>query len=349
MAWVVAFAVTVPLACLGRNPAYRGPASEDTSEETSHTSEEANTAVESSYTSEEANTSERRDTFSGSSASGTASSLATSSSGSSGDSESAELRVPPRFGKAVALDELNSDLDDEGPTVSRDGLEIIFASNRNDEDFDLFVARRPTTDAPWDKPTLLDTLNSTRDETQPALCGGDRILLFASQHDGGRQQRMYYSTRTHSEAPWSAPEPVPLRDSDGNAWPARLSVDSLTLFYVVEDDEDLELMMSTRTALDDGFSRGTPIDALNSSDDDIRAWFDDTGELVMFTSTREGNEDLWWSTRTNDAFDPPLPVTSLNGNAAERDPWLTDGGALYYASDATGSFDLYVAPRLDDL
>jgi Tol biopolymer transport system component len=56
--------------------------------------------------------------------------------------------------------------------------------------------------------------------------------------------------------------------------------------------------------------------------------------------------DIRFSTRDDLGahFSDPLPVTGLNTDADDRDPWLSaDGKRLYFSSDRVGELDIYVA------
>jgi WD40 repeat protein len=62
-----------------------------------------------------------------------------------------ELRPDGSYGPGVAVTELNSTFEDQQPNVSRDGLTIVFASNR-DGNMDIFRATRATTADAWGTP-----------------------------------------------------------------------------------------------------------------------------------------------------------------------------------------------------
>src|SRR6266480_5813930 len=94
---------------------------------------------------------------------------------------------------AVHLDApINSPCQDQTPTLSRDQLALYFMSNRqgglgNDtpdgcqDTFDLWVARRPSRDSPWDNPVNLGApVNSQFNEFHLNLSFDGRTLLFIS-------------------------------------------------------------------------------------------------------------------------------------------------------------------------
>jgi hypothetical protein len=89
-------------------------------------------------------------------------------------------------------------------------------------------------------------------------------------------------------------------------------------------------------------------DAFQSAD----GFLNDTGTELYFSSTRDGTDsDLYVSRRTSltDVFGEPEALTDLNdpeGRSEERMPWLSsDEKRLYFVSDRTGQYALYLATR----
>ena len=91
-----------------------------------------------------------------------------------------EVRDDGTFGPATPVAELNGPwMADQGPTVRRDGLEVIFLSNRAGMGgswkwglFDFYRATRESTADPWSEPELVTSLGF------PALAQGRIALSF---------------------------------------------------------------------------------------------------------------------------------------------------------------------------
>ena len=112
------------------------------------------------------------------------------------------------FDSAVLITELSTSSLDRQPAVRRDGLEIIFASNRPgsitvnpppaNRPLDLWVATRAKTSDPWGTPVNLGpAVNSTATEAGPALSFDGRTLYFQSIGTVGGQTffDLYVTTR----------------------------------------------------------------------------------------------------------------------------------------------------------
>jgi hypothetical protein len=96
------------------------------------------------------------------------------------------------FGPREAVAALNSPRDDVMPNISKDGREIVFASNRDggQGDFDIWSSTRTSVLEPWTAPTNLGTaVNGPGRETRPALSWDGSRLYF------GRSGEIYLSSR----------------------------------------------------------------------------------------------------------------------------------------------------------
>jgi hypothetical protein len=112
-----------------------------------------------------------------------------------------DIYVSPTSGRSIGppapVAGLNTPSEDARPYVRRDGLEIVFDSNRPGGLglFDVWSATRPRTDAPWSEPVNLGVaVNSPAAETRPSLSGDGQILYFGSTRRAS--QDVFTSART---------------------------------------------------------------------------------------------------------------------------------------------------------
>lgn len=127
------------------------------------------------------------------------------SSGS--DIYGSERQADGSFGPAAPVSELNTAASDIQPNVRKDGLEVVFASNRRaGTDQDLYVATRDSVDAPFSAPVNLgDAVNTTTaSETRPSLSWDGTVLLF-----GRAPKARPISTSPPGREPWVATEGWP--------------------------------------------------------------------------------------------------------------------------------------------
>ena len=87
---------------------------------------------------------------------------------------------------------VNSTWENSHPTISADGLSLVFTSDRDGGSggTDLWMTRRSTIDGPWSEPVNLGpTVNGDRWDTHPEISADGRSLLFSSNRHEGRYGR----------------------------------------------------------------------------------------------------------------------------------------------------------------
>jgi len=107
------------------------------------------------------------------------------------------------FGPAVPVGSLNdAGANDIQPNVRKDGLEVVFSSNRTGSlAQDIWTSTRASLDDPWSAPTNLGSaVNSVTGaaETRPSLSWGGRQLLFGRAPGPEGMSDIYVSTRTRN-------------------------------------------------------------------------------------------------------------------------------------------------------
>lgn len=114
------------------------------------------------------------------------------------DIYAATLQPDETFGQAVLVPGLNSPRDDRGPTIRRDGLEILFTSNRTGSilnlqlqpSYDIWTATRPSSADPWSTPVNVDPsgalgVNTGKHDGGPSLSfDGETMYFQAAQRPG---------------------------------------------------------------------------------------------------------------------------------------------------------------------
>jgi hypothetical protein len=102
------------------------------------------------------------------------------------------------FGPASPVAELNTAFSDIQPNVRKDGLEVVFASNRRaGTDQDLYGATRESVNDPFSAPVNLgEAVNTTTaSETRPSLSWDARTLLFGRNPGPEGSTDIYITTR----------------------------------------------------------------------------------------------------------------------------------------------------------
>jgi len=148
------------------------------------------------------------------------------------DSADANWSPPENLGEVV-----NTDTDERWTTISRDGLELYFdAFDRPGGcgSWDLWVTKRETRDAPWQKPQNLgEKVNSNVLDARPCLSADGLMLFFDSKQPGGYGEAdLYFTRRKTREDPWEkAINLGPFINTPAYEEIAYISADGSTLYF----------------------------------------------------------------------------------------------------------------------
>ena len=102
------------------------------------------------------------------------------------------------FGGSTAVSGLNSPANDIQPNVRKDGLEVVFSSNRvgGIGTQDIWISTRARFNAPWSAPVNVGAaVNTAAAETRPSLSRNARQLLFGRAPGPEGIGDIYVSTR----------------------------------------------------------------------------------------------------------------------------------------------------------
>ena len=256
------------------------------------------------------------------------------------------------------------------PFISRDGLDLIVASNRavGSGPTDLYVSHRETPDSLWSDPVSLGSDINTAgfEEFCPMLTNSRRYLFFVSNRPGGcGGSDIYVARRLDKESftDWDAPENLgcQLNSAQNDITPSLFEDDDGTVHLYFSSNRPggmggMDIYVSTQQT-DGTFGPPNPVSALNTAFNDQRPnirvrdgleiFFDSNrsgsmaGSLDLYASTRASTSSTW-TTPVN--LGPIVNSTSVEGRASLS----FDGTELYFMSNRLGSFgdqDVYVIKR----
>jgi hypothetical protein len=107
------------------------------------------------------------------------------------------------YGPAVAVSALNdAAANDIQPNVRKDGLEVVFSSNRagGSGGQDIWASSRDSTDDPWSAPYNLGTaVNTAASESRPSLSWRAEQLLFGRSPGPEGSSDVYVTTRERNQ------------------------------------------------------------------------------------------------------------------------------------------------------
>jgi len=214
---------------------------------------------------------------------------------------------------------INSPFTETGATLSKHGLNLYFTSNRPcDEadavaDFNLWVARRSSPEAPWGEPECLH-INAD------ARIAGDSPYQDREPEISRDQHWLYFE----SDRPGSLGPPVP---AGGDIW--------VSWRPNIFDDQGWTSPINL-TTLNTVSREGTPQYFEN----------DEHGmPQLFFASTRGGSFDIWVAPIFNGVAGPAQRVDEVSTSLFEAGGSITHDGLEMFLFRGPTPFDLYAARR----
>jgi Tol biopolymer transport system component len=265
------------------------------------------------------------------------------------------------FGEPTNLGSMiNSSVNEYGPDISADGLELYFSSKRPGGygESDIWVTTRATKNDPWGEPNNLGPIiNTSVPEADSAISSDGLELFYCINMTGERGgYDIYVSTRATINDPWE--EPVSLGsivNSPVQDWEPGISADGLELYFASTrqgGEGSFDLWVTRRATIGDPWEEpvnlGPPV---NTSAWDGYPTISADGLTLFFDSDMPGTSgpvDIWVSKRKaiDDDWGEPLNLgTSVNSQFLDYAPNISnDGSMLYFLSDRPdgfGGFDIY--------
>ena len=249
------------------------------------------------------------------------------------------------FGAAVAVASLNTAGAEDDASFTADQLEAFFDSGRAGGlgGGDIWTAKRAVATDPWGTATNVGVLNTSGDDATPEVSRDGLTLYYVTNGAAGAKD-VFISTRADRTAAWSPRMPVgtPISSGADESGPT-LTPDGLVLYFS-RDTNGEDMFVSVRATTSAAWGTPMPLTALNTASFDGEPFINGTNTLLIWSSDRGGNRDLWLARRADAtaAWGAAQPISELNTAADEGDPWLSPDEHVLYFSRGT---DIYMATR----
>lgn len=249
------------------------------------------------------------------------------------DSDAALMPLGP-FAPPTRITGINSGSQDYGPSISSDGDQLLFASDRGTS-FDLYRATRTSTTEFTDVTVITELRTSSAEYDAEISSSGLELYFISSAQPAG----LRCSTRATVSDPWEPPTVIAL--GAGAEGPS-LGVGDVRM--LIEKNGDIEEWMRASPT-------STTWEVVRTHAPLAGLYWPAFGEdgLEVFVTRKPGDELLRATRATLDVpFGTPqryLFGTTID-DAAIYDPDLSrDGRTLYLSINAGGSPDLHVTTR----
>jgi Tol biopolymer transport system component len=238
----------------------------------------------------------------------------------------------------------------DDPTLRADMLEMLF----NVGGTDIYRSTRPSVMDAWEMPTLVSELDTNTNVGSPDLSPDGLQLVFSDEAGGNAGIRITRRNTTSGvNGVFMPPTLVMELDSTLAEGSPAFSSDTLTLVFHSTRGGTEDLWLSTRPDALPSTDWTTPIalTSLNGPSSDDSPCLSADGLTIYFSSIRGGAtlRDLYMATRdsTSKDFSNIVPITELNTDQSDSDPWVSpDGRHMYFARSTTsGSVSIWHSAR----
>lgn len=206
-------------------------------------------------------------------------------------SERASIDEP--FGEPQEQTSLNTEGFESSPSIGADGLSIWFGAE--DEDgIDIFVAIRSDWTAPWETPDLVEELNSSEDDIPRPLARAGRLMPLSSRRDSP-DYWTYLAERPDLDAPFGEPRLIEELAAPGRSFVDAFLLESglVMVMTLVDGDRKGDIHVATRPSLDAPFTDTSPVQGVNTDDEERDPFISRDGKRLYFSSDRDGELDLF--------------------------------------------------------
>jgi Tol biopolymer transport system component len=197
------------------------------------------------------------------------------------------------FGVATPIAELNTTSNDGAVSITDDGLEVVFFSNRTGP-YDIYHARRASTAAAFPMPTLALTTMAPGFRDAPEV-SADGLAIYYTYGSGTRD--IHRASRTNLTSQFTDEGPVVEINSAQDDALAAVSSDGLELVFQSNRGGANRLYVAKRASTSSPFDPPQPLsdlDALGASVSDPE--LADNGRELYFTLDT-GSRDIWSARR----------------------------------------------------
>ena len=195
---------------------------------------------------------------------------------------------------------------------------------------------------PWSAPVAFDLAQDGDDPT------GDQLEIYFNRNSAD----VMSATRANVTAPWTVPALVTDLESASNESSPRIAADGLSIYFASERPGGPgahDIYYSSRAARGQPWSTPVLVSELASNRGDRPGCMTGDGLMMVIDSRRGGVLDnMYVVTRAvrSDPWSAPSELVELNTTAVDESGCLSaDGLTVYFDSDRTGNFELYVAKR----
>lgn len=197
-------------------------------------------------------------------------------------------------------------------------------------------------------------LSSPAYDGDPCVTSDLLEMFFVSDRSGGVGGRdIWVSTRATASDPWGAPTILAGVNSTADEGPPEISTSGQLLLFSstrAGGSGGHDLYYAVRPNRTSPFSGVRRLATQSSAADDFAPFITSDSLAMVFSSRRQGTDDLWLASRTDpaQAFGTPVKIVELATSSREANAWVSDDRLeILFNSDRPGAEqdDIWKATR----
>jgi len=202
---------------------------------------------------------------------------------------------------------------------------------------------------PWGAPTQVAGLSAA--DVRGGSFTEDRLEVYftSSVRPGGLGGfEIWKSTRSSTAEPWAAPTLVTELNTAAEDADPFVSRDGLTLWLASSRNTPgvANLFVSVRPSRSAAWGPPSPLASLNTAQsDEFGPSVSESGLILVFASNRNGNYDVFISTRASPSAAWGTPVAAVSSSSDEFGVLSADGLELFLTMSPDGNRDIHHAYR----
>jgi len=265
---------------------------------------------------------------------------------------------PPARWSAPVLIQSLAGISKDNPSLTADGKEIYFRVYADEmagvRSQDIWTAKRARVDDPWGAPgPVPGMINTNAHETDPGVSPDGLTLWFASNRAGAGGWDIFVSSRAGRNDPWGAPVAVTELNTMKDDRGPRVTADGKTMTFfssrpgATGDPDATDIYVATRSAIGEKWSSIVNLGAINTAKTDAGGHLAAGGRAIYFCSNREGDFDLFASTRATPGgdFGAPRRIDELS-EGLECGLWVSeDEKQIVFSRSVDRHAELYESTR----
>lgn len=243
---------------------------------------------------------------------------------------------------------VNTGETERGPTVSGDGLTLLFSRSTPTNGTDVFMATRTSTGLPFGTAAVVAEVSSALNDSDPHVSPDGLEMIFVRVQSGTLNFQFMRSTRASAAVPWDNPAGLGF----GGESPS-LTADGLTMYYIAQGGANCAgptpcVKEAMRPSVGAAFA--APVEVTLSVGGSLYHNVDVSGDALRIllsdrVSGASGEVVVGTRASTGDPFGAfiSIDVLDIGASPVKGAAWNPAGDEIYLSANPSATDDLFLS------